>query len=172
MMCKRDFRSLPALNGHMRSHSGVRSACASKVSAPHQYTQGVKCCPLWRFVVQQVTRHCRLFFWGGFFSSQNEDPSVSPSASMVMPVSVPVHSKGRAHKKGNCVFPASRKAALYQSLLREGASTGDGVSARHYTPPPMLCPVRTAPGLFCSLVSRRLKRVQTIQLHNTPGTRE
>lgn len=46
MMCKRDFRSLPALNGHMRSHSGVRSACVSKVSA----SQAAKCCPLWLFV--------------------------------------------------------------------------------------------------------------------------
>ena len=25
-VCKRDFRSLPALNGHMRSHSGSRPA--------------------------------------------------------------------------------------------------------------------------------------------------
>lgn len=25
MVCNRDFKSLPALNGHMRSHSGFRS---------------------------------------------------------------------------------------------------------------------------------------------------
>ncbi|CAF95767.1 unnamed protein product [Tetraodon nigroviridis] len=98
----------------------------------------------------------------------SDDPSLPPSVSMVMPVSVPVHSKGRAHKKGSGAFAASRKTALYQSLLREDASTGDGVGARHYTPPPMLCPVRAAPGLYCSLAGRRLRRVQTIQLHNTP----
>ncbi|XP_011604630.1 transcriptional-regulating factor 1-like isoform X2 [Takifugu rubripes] len=128
-VCKRDFRSLPALNGHMRSHSGIRSACVSK----------------------------------------NEDLSLSPSTSTVMPVSVPVHSKGRAHKKASCMFPASRRGVLYQSLLHEDASMGNGVSFRHYTPPPMLCPVRAGPGLYCSLTSRRVKRAQTIQLHNTPG---
>lgn len=48
-VCKRDFRSLPALNGHMRSHSGIRSACMSKVGAPHECAQCVKCCPLWLF---------------------------------------------------------------------------------------------------------------------------
>lgn len=92
---------------------------------------------------------------------------------MVMPVSVPISSKGRPHKKGDsCVFAASRKAVLYHSLLREDTSADDGVSAGHYTPPPMLCPVRAGPGLYCSLTSRRQKRVQTIQLRNTPGTRE
>lgn len=106
------------------------------------------------------------------FSSQNDDLSALPAVSTVMPVSMPVHSKGRAQKKGGCVFPASKKAVLYRTLLREDTSTGDGVSARHYTPPPMLCPIRAAPGLYCSLTGRRLKRVQTIQLHNTSGTLE
>lgn len=113
-----------------------------------------------------------LSFFYYYFSFQTEDPSGSPSVSMAMPVSVPVHSKARAPKKSSCVFPASRKVALYQSLLRDDASMGDGVGARHYTPPPMLCPVRVGPGLYCSLTSRRQKRVQTIQLHNMPGTPE
>lgn len=107
-----------------------------------------------------VLRHC--------FFPQNEDPSFSTST--VMPVSVPVYSKGRAHKKVSCAFPAHRRGVLYQSLMREDTSMGDGVSLRHYTPPPMLCPVRAGPGLYCSLTSRRLKRAQTIQLHITRGT--
>lgn len=152
-VCKRDFRSLPALNGHMRSHSGIRAACVSKVGAPHERSQCFKCCCL---------RHCCFF-------PQNEDLSLSPSTSTVMPVSVPVHSKGRAQKKASCMFPASRRGVLYQSLLHEDASMGNGVSFRHYTPPPMLCPVRAGPGLYCSLTSRKMKRAQTIQLHNTPG---
>lgn len=159
MMCKRDFRSLPALNGHMRSHSGVRSGCVSKVRAP---PQPIPAAPVALCGTAGVEA----------FSLQSDDPSLPPSVSMVMPVSVPVHSKGRAHKKGSGAFAASRKTALYQSLLREDASTGDGVGARHYTPPPMLCPVRAAPGLYCSLAGRRLRRVQTIQLHNTPGRLE
>ena len=44
---------------------------------------------------------------------------------------------------------------------------GDSVSGGHYTPPPMLCPLRVGPGLYCSLTIRGQQRVQTVQLHNT-----
>ncbi|XP_050921729.1 uncharacterized protein LOC108873216 isoform X6 [Lates calcarifer] len=154
-VCKRDFRSLPALNGHMRSHSGFRSASWIK---------------------------------------KGEDSSlpVQPSASMVMPVSVPVQTRGvskSGQKRCSRLSPATRGAVLYRSLMHQeeeeavaaavaGGGGGDGEAVisgdgavdggrGHYTPPPMLCPLRVGPGLYCSLNTRRQQRVQTVQLHNT-----
>ncbi|KAG7215647.1 hypothetical protein INR49_022002, partial [Caranx melampygus] len=147
-VCKRDFRSLPALNGHMRSHSGVRS------------TPWVK---------------------KGDEPSPPAQPSVS--VSMVMPVSVPIQSRGasKACRSGQRRFShvpaATRGAVLYRSLMRledeeevvdEGETVVRGDGGRgHYTPPPMLCPLRVGAGLYCSLTSRRQHRVETVQLHNT-----
>lgn len=72
-------------------------------------------------------------------------------------------------------------ALLYCSLLRccnlqggqarAGAEPEDGaeVKAGHYTPPPMLCPLRAGTGLYCNLASRRQQRVQTAWLQNSDG---
>ncbi|XP_031734430.1 zinc finger protein 541-like [Anarrhichthys ocellatus] len=135
-VCKRDFRSLPALNGHMRSHSGSRSASCL-------------------------------------------NPVVQPSASMVMPVSVPVQSGGPAKpchggQRGRCRHPSPTtggEAPLYRSLLHQeeeededGGKAGD--DGAHYTPPPVLCPIRAGPGLYCSLATRGQQRVQTVRLNN------
>ncbi len=49
----------------------------------------------------------------------------------------------------------------------KAAVSGDGGSGVHYTPPLMLCPLRAGQGLYCSLITRRQQRVQTVQLHNT-----
>ncbi|XP_044043456.1 mitotic deacetylase-associated SANT domain protein-like [Siniperca chuatsi] len=151
-VCNRDFRSLPALNGHMRSHSGSRSAAWLK-----------------------------------------KGERSSPPVSMVMPVSVPVQSRGTTkackggQRRSSRLSPATGGAALYRSLLRqeeeEGVARGDGAasggrddeeavvvggdSGVHYTPPPMLCPLRAGPGLYCSLATGRQQRVQTVQLHAT-----
>ncbi|XP_070712031.1 transcriptional-regulating factor 1-like [Pempheris klunzingeri] len=132
-----DPRSLPVLNRHMRSHSGSRSAA-----------------------------------W-----MNKGEPVVQPSVSMVMPVSVPVQSRGRsrarrgAQKRCGRLSPATGGAVLYRSLLHRGAEEavagGDGGSGVHYTPPPMLCPLRAGPGLYCSLTTRRRQRAQTVQLHST-----
>ncbi|XP_071335726.1 uncharacterized protein [Trachinotus anak] len=160
-VCKRDFRSLPALNGHMRSHSGFRSATWVK-------------------------------------KGEDSSAPVQPSVSMVMPVSVPIQSRGtsKASKSGQrrCSHhsPAARGAVLYRSLMHQeeeevvtrgdaaaaggGDKDGDAVVSgdgevdgrrSHYTPPPMLCPVRAGAGLYCSLTTRRQQKVQTVQLHNT-----
>ncbi|KAM6957938.1 transcriptional-regulating factor 1-like [Tautogolabrus adspersus] len=144
-VCKRDFRSLPALNGHMRSHSGSRAATGT---------------------------------------NKVEDSSLleNPSVVMVMPVSMPVQSGGavKTCKAGQraCsrLSPATGGAVLYRSLLQqekeEAAVSGDAVVARgddggvHYTPPPMLCPLRAGPGLYCSLTTRWQQRAQPVQLHD------
>ncbi|XP_035854714.1 uncharacterized protein LOC116055634 [Sander lucioperca] len=137
-VCKRDFRSLPALNGHMRCHSASRPApCLNK--------------------------------------SEDSSAPVQTSVSIVMPVSVPVQSRGRpkacrgGQKRCSRPSPATGGAApLYRSLLHpEEQEAGDGVVAGiHYTPPPMLCPLRAGLGLYCSLATGRQQRVQTVQLHN------
>ncbi|KAF3688352.1 Transcriptional-regulating factor 1 [Channa argus] len=151
MVCKRDFRSLPALNGHMRSHSGVRaSACIKK--------------------------------------GEDASSHILPSASLVMPVSVPVQSRGASKScrtgRGRCsrLPPATGGAVLYRSLMHlkeeeavtsgnkvagpnDGEACGDDGARCHYTPPPMLCPLRPGTGLYCSLIS--LKGQQRVQLHNT-----
>ncbi|XP_039649632.1 transcriptional-regulating factor 1-like isoform X2 [Perca fluviatilis] len=137
-VCKRDFRSLPALNGHMRCHSASRPAtCLNK--------------------------------------SEDSSAPVQPCVSIVMPVSVPVQSRGRpkacrgGQKRCSRPSPATGGAVLlYRSLLHpEEEEARDGVVAGiHYTPPPMLCPLRAGPGLYCSLATGRQQRVQTVQLHN------
>ncbi|XP_054479639.1 uncharacterized protein LOC129111634 isoform X2 [Anoplopoma fimbria] len=147
-VCKRDFRSLPALNGHMRSHSGSRSAT-----------------------------------W--LNKSEEPSPVVQPAVSMVMPVSVPIQSRGTAKAcrggRGRCRRtspPTGGDVHLYCSLMHqeeeeeegEDGEAGDGEAAgddgARYTPPPMLCPLRAGPGLYCSLATRRRQRVETVRLHN------
>ncbi|XP_029282579.1 transcriptional-regulating factor 1-like isoform X2 [Cottoperca gobio] len=125
-VCKRDFRSLPALNGHMRSHSGSRSATWLK---------------------------------------KGEDSGVQPSVSMVMPVCVPVQSKGpsKAGQKSRPSAATRGAEPLYRSLLHQEEDEGDGA---RYTPPPMLCPLRAGSGLYRSLATRRQQRASTVRLHN------
>lgn len=148
MVCKRDFRSLPALNGHMRSHSGFRSSTSLKKDCPS---------------------------------------SVQRPFTMVLPVSVPVKSRNvsKASRGGQTrssrLPPATGSTALFRSLMRpqdeedvaKGIKDGEkrvasapNKGTRHYTPPPMLCPQRAGPGLYCSLTTRRQQRAQTVQLHN------
>nr|XP_020447772.1 uncharacterized protein LOC109955700 [Monopterus albus] len=138
-MCQRDFRSVPALNGHMRSHSGLKT-----------------------------------------LPKKGEDSSlpVQPSIPIVIPVSVPVQSRGVSKACTNGQRTCSRLpaatggAVLYRSLMHlEKEVTRGRVAAAsvgcHYIPPPMLCPLRAGPGLHCSLATRREQRVQAVQLNNT-----
>ncbi|KAF6734936.1 Transcriptional-regulating factor 1 [Oryzias melastigma] len=132
VVCKREFRSLAALNGHMRSHSGFKSQA-------------------WLKKVQSNAKDC----------------SLQSSASMVMPVSVPVRTKEMAaavksrQRKGLDPLPALRGTLLYRSLMEEEENEEEG---GHYRPPPMLCPLRSGPGLYCGLTPVSL-RPETVQLH-------
>ncbi|XP_029942446.1 transcriptional-regulating factor 1-like isoform X2 [Salarias fasciatus] len=142
LVCQREFRSLPALNGHMRSHSGVREASWVK-----------------------------------------KDPSTSSkcTVSMVMPVTVPVQSRGasKAWRRGQRRCRSAGGGSLYCSLMRpnekeEEEGEGEGEEGAHgdgghYVPPLMLPPLRAGPGLFCTLTTGRQKRVQTVQFHNGSG---
>lgn len=111
---------------------------------------------------------------------QGEDSSlpVQPSIPIVIPVSVPVQSRGvsKACTSGQRTcsrLPAATGGAvLYRSLMHlEKEVTRGRVAAAsvgcHYIPPPMLCPLRVGPGLHCSLATRREQRVQAVQLSIT-----
>ncbi|XP_016519189.1 transcriptional-regulating factor 1-like isoform X1 [Poecilia formosa] len=135
-VCNRDFKSLPALNGHMRSHSGFRSPTRLK---------------------------------------KDTSPPTQSLVSIVMPVSVPVQTRGMSgQKKGVMPTPASGGAVLYRSIMHlkeqeEPGSTGSRVQTAdpgHYTPPPMLRPDRPGPGLYRSVTTRRQQRADTMQLHS------
>lgn len=124
-----------------------------------------------------------IFFFPLYLQSEDTSLLAPPSISMVIPVTVPVQSSGPAKvcrsRKRRCSdpVPTTGHAVLYRSLLHQETAVGgdrevtggDGVSGVHYTPPPMLCPFRAGPGLYCSLTTRRQQRVQTVQLHNTHG---
>lgn len=191
-VCKRDFRSLPALNGHMRSHSGIRAATWLKKvfwTNTHMLLERLPLLPL----VWSIMSVCFLY--------QDEDASspAEPLVSMVMPVSVPVQPRGvsKACRSGQrrCsrLAPTTGGTVLYRSLMHlnredgvtkankaeacsdydedgEAVISGNEVTdggRGHYTPPPLLCPNRTGPGLYCSLSTKRHQRVQTMQHHNT-----
>lgn len=117
------------------------------------------------------------------FSVQSEDSSPVVSHPISMPVTVPVRPRGpaqvcRSGQRGCTRLPPTPgHAALYRSLLHQetavsedrGVTEGDGVSGVHYTPPPMLRPLRAGPGLYCSLTTRRQQRAHTVQLRNAQG---
>ncbi|XP_061571954.1 mucin-2-like [Cololabis saira] len=135
MVCKRDFKSLPALNGHMRSHSGFRSPTLMKKDSP---------------------------------------PPQHP-VSMVMPVSVPVRTRGvstagrRGQRRCALLRPATRGAALFRSLMHlelDGEAVARGDAGDRFTPAPMLSPQRPGPGLFCSLATRGQQTQQTRKVHD------
>lgn len=143
-VCKREFRSLPALNGHMRSHSSSRATAGiNKVDT-----------------LKKV-----------------DDPPLmkSPSVSMVIPVSVPVQPQvSRSEERCSRLCSPTGGAVLYRSLLQQergrAGVRGEGDDGGgHYTPPPMLCPVRAGPGLFCSITSRGQQRAKAAQVQHRKG---
>lgn len=109
--------------------------------------------------------------------SKDSSPSAPPAISMVLPVSVPVQSRGASkmcrsgQRRCSHLAPANTGTGLFRSLMHlkeeeqvtsSNKAAGDNGEDGHYTPPPMLCPHRVGPGLFCSLATRQ-QRVQTIQ---------
>ncbi|XP_040887887.1 transcriptional-regulating factor 1-like [Toxotes jaculatrix] len=160
-VCMRDFRSLPALNGHMRSHSGFRAATWLKKggdsSAPAQ-SSGSMVMPVSVPVQSRGTsKACR--------SGQRTCSRLSPATGGSVLYRSLMHLE-----EEEAVTRCDASAAGGGDEDHEAVVRGDGVVDRgrgHYTPPPMLCPLRAGPGLYCSLATRRQQRVQTVQLHNT-----
>ncbi|XP_039553926.1 transcriptional-regulating factor 1 isoform X4 [Passer montanus] len=127
-ICLKEFKSLPALNGHMRSHGGVRASPnfkqeTSKKPHPSAVKSEESFKPLQD---KKKYRH-------------RPEPLFIPPPSFNLSMS---HSG----------------ATLYQSQLRSPRVLGDHLLDRThelppYTPPPMLSPVRQGSGLFSSVLT-------------------
>ncbi|KAM6406066.1 transcriptional-regulating factor 1 isoform 3-T6 [Pluvialis apricaria] len=127
-ICLKEFKSLPALNGHMRSHGGVRASPNFKQETskkPHQSAVKLE----ESFKPLQDKKKYR----------HRPEPLFIPPPSFNFSMS---HSG----------------ATLYQSQLRSPRVLGDHLLDRThelppYTPPPMLSPVRQGSGLFSSVIT-------------------
>ncbi|XP_071282954.1 transcriptional-regulating factor 1 isoform X4 [Agelaius tricolor] len=127
-ICLKEFKSLPALNGHMRSHGGVRASPnfkqeTSKKPHPSAVKSEENFKPLQD---KKKYRH-------------RPEPLFIPPPSFNLSMS---HSG----------------ATLYQSQLRSPRVLGDHLLDRThelppYTPPPMLSPIRQGSGLFSSVLT-------------------
>ncbi|KAM9564746.1 transcriptional-regulating factor 1 isoform 2-T3 [Guaruba guarouba] len=127
-VCLKEFKSLPALNGHMRSHGGVRASPNFKQEIskkPHPSAVKLE----ENFKPLQDKKKYR----------HRPEPLFIPPPSCNFSMS---HSG----------------ATLYQSQLRSPRVLGDHLLDRThelppYTPPPMLSPVRQGSGLFSSVIT-------------------
>ncbi|XP_071433853.1 transcriptional-regulating factor 1 isoform X4 [Pithys albifrons albifrons] len=143
-ICLKEFKSLPALNGHMRSHGGVRASPNFKQETskkPHPSAVKLE----ENFKPLQDKKKYR----------HRPEPLFIPPPSFNLSMS---HSG----------------ATLYQSQLRSPRVLGDHLLDRThelppYTPPPMLSPVRQGSGLFSSVITSSHSTSHT-QLPLTPLT--
>ncbi|XP_027497178.1 transcriptional-regulating factor 1 isoform X4 [Corapipo altera] len=143
-ICLKEFKSLPALNGHMRSHGGVRASPNFKQETskkPHPSAVKLE----ENFKPLQDKKKYR----------HRPEPLFIPPPSFNLSMS---HSG----------------ATLYQSQLRSPRVLGDHLLDRThelppYTPPPMLSPVRQGSGLFSSVITSTHSTSHT-QLPLTPLT--
>ncbi|XP_053316763.1 transcriptional-regulating factor 1 isoform X2 [Spea bombifrons] len=130
-VCFKEFRSLPALNGHLRSHGGSRTSSVVK---------------------QEIARKLQL----GASKSFHPEESLKPQPERRKyrhrpePLFIPPPSFNM-----NVSFSG---ATLYQSQLRSPRVMGDHPLLRThelptYTPPPMLSPARLGSGLFSSVIT-------------------
>ncbi|XP_012970578.1 transcriptional-regulating factor 1 isoform X8 [Mesocricetus auratus] len=131
-ICLKEFKSLPALNGHMRSHGGMRASPSLKQEIPRKHHQAGSAKveePLKALPEKKKFRH------------RPEPLFIPPPPSSYAPN--PTSYSG---------------ATLYQSQLRSPRVLGDHLlldPARElppYTPPPMLSPVRQGSGLFSNVL--------------------
>ncbi|XP_056424174.1 transcriptional-regulating factor 1 isoform X2 [Hyla sarda] len=129
-VCGKEFRSLPALNGHLRSHGGVRITVAPKqeiIRKPQE--SGMKLGKTYGTKPQQERRKYR----------HRPEPLFIPPPSF-------------------SANPSHSGATLYQSQLRSPRLIADSLllgiqEPPTYTPPPMLSPVRQGSGLFSSVIT-------------------
>ncbi|XP_058589947.1 transcriptional-regulating factor 1 isoform X6 [Neofelis nebulosa] len=131
-ICLKEFKSLPALNGHMRSHGGMRASPSLKQEIPkkHQPAPAKAEEPLRTLPEKKKFRH-------------RPEPLFIPP-----PPSYPANPAAASYSG----------ATLYQSQLRSPRVLGEHLllDPAHelppYTPPPMLSPVRQGSGLFSNVL--------------------
>ncbi|TSO25141.1 Transcriptional-regulating factor 1 [Bagarius yarrelli] len=167
IFCHREFKSLPALNGHMRSHGGFRTnpllkTNDEKINLPEEVS-------LTDPMVFPVTVPVKDYSVPIKFHNQlkhndlnasHESPShVSVNITIIKKIFAEEGAAKREKKRyRHCLVPlvispcgaglGSRGPVLFQSQMRSPSSCGDGIP---YTPPPMLSPIRPGSGLFISV---------------------
>ncbi|XP_075859464.1 transcriptional-regulating factor 1 isoform X4 [Microcebus murinus] len=130
-ICLKEFKNLPALNGHMRSHGGMRASPSLKQEVPRKQQPGAPKAEEPLKTVQEKKK----------FRHRPEPLFIPPPPSY--------HPNPAASYSG---------ATLYQSQLRSPRVLGDHLllDPTHelppYTPPPMLSPVRQGSGLFSNVL--------------------
>nr|XP_045722860.1 transcriptional-regulating factor 1 isoform X4 [Mirounga angustirostris] len=130
-ICLKEFKSLPALNGHMRSHGGMRASPSLKQEIPKKHQP----------VAARAEEALKSLPEKKKFRHRPEPLFIPP------PPSYPANPA--ASYSG---------ATLYQSQLRSPRVLGDHLllDPAHelppYTPPPMLSPVRQGSGLFSNVL--------------------
>ncbi|XP_075003079.1 transcriptional-regulating factor 1 isoform X5 [Calonectris borealis] len=168
-ICLKEFKSLPALNGHMRSHGGVRASPNFKQFLERKGT----------VFSESVSSEWEIF------SRDIREISKKPHQSAVKLEEnfKPLQDKKKYRHRPEPLFipPPSFNfsmshsgATLYQSQLRSPRVLGDHLLDRThelppYTPPPMLSPVRQGSGLFSSVITSSHSTSLT-QLPLTPLT--
>ncbi|XP_055469300.1 transcriptional-regulating factor 1 isoform X7 [Psammomys obesus] len=129
-ICLKEFKSLPALNGHMRSHGGMRASPSLKQEIPRKHHPPV---------AAKVEEPLKTLPEKKKFRHRPEPLFIPPPPSSYTPTSY-------------------SGATLYQSQLRSPRILGDHLllDPTHelppYTPPPMLSPVRQGSGLFSNVL--------------------
>ncbi|XP_065110997.1 transcriptional-regulating factor 1 isoform X1 [Paramisgurnus dabryanus] len=165
-VCNREFKSLPALNGHMRSHGGFRTNASSVKREVFQTNPIILpvSVPVKNYQIPSklnLGTHCH---------QKDDDRSVQsplppvrnqPSCIKRSVTGGECGSKQGKPRYRQCLVPLmipplsagqeSRGAVLFRSLLKTPSSRGDDVP---YTPPPMLSPVRPGSGLFSAVNGR------------------
>ncbi|XP_069464602.1 transcriptional-regulating factor 1 isoform X2 [Ambystoma mexicanum] len=181
-ICYKEFKSLPALNGHMRSHGGMRASPNFKQEEEEK--QELKEVESLSPIIMPVSVPVKLL---------PSEPSMQesirkPYQTGTTPENAEENLKPQQEKKKyrhrpepliipppsvsfNMCHPG---ATLYQSQLRSPRLMGDHLQVRSqeippYTPPPMLSPVRQGSGLFSSVITSHGSAVYT-QLTPTPLT--
>ncbi|XP_058021269.1 transcriptional-regulating factor 1 isoform X9 [Ahaetulla prasina] len=126
-VCFKEFKSLPALNGHMRSHGGIRASPIFRQEPNRKHHQSITNSEenIKSFQDKKKYRH-------------RPEPLFIPPPSFNLTASL-------------------SGATLYQSQLRSPRVLGDHLIDRThnpppYTPPPMLSPIRQGSGLFSSVI--------------------
>ncbi|KAM3851742.1 transcriptional-regulating factor 1 isoform 4-T7 [Vipera latastei] len=141
-VCFKEFKSLPALNGHMRSHGGIRASPIFRQAVLMYPKSG-----------SQVSRKD---------PNRKHHQSITNSEENIK--SFQDKKKYRHRPEPLFIPPPSFNlsasllgATLYQSQLRSPRVLGDHLIDRThnpppYTPPPMLSPIRQGSGLFSSVI--------------------
>ncbi|XP_071662139.1 transcriptional-regulating factor 1 isoform X4 [Patagioenas fasciata] len=143
-ICLKEFKSLPALNGHMRSHGGVRAS------------------PNFKQEISKKPHQTAVKLEENFKPLQDKKKYRHRPEPLFIPP--PTFNFSMSHSG----------ATLYQSQLRSPRVLGDHLLDRThelppYTPPPMLSPVRQGSGLFSSVITSSHSTSHT-QLPLTPLT--